>query len=69
ALSYLSKCDDVDTFVGTGLRAVDGFRETMARLNYENVARGDIGKSYRRGKISSYSACLKAICEKCGSKS
>lgn len=47
ALSYLSKCDDIEVFVGTGLRAVDGFRETMARLNYENVARGDIYNSVK----------------------
>lgn len=53
ALSYLSKCDDIEVFVGTGLRAVDGFRETMARLNYQNVARGDIYNSVK--------ACLYVI--------
>lgn len=47
ALSYFSKSSDVAAFVGTGLRAVYGFRETMARLNYENVSRGDIYNSVR----------------------
>ena len=47
AISYLSKCGDIERFIGTGFRAVDGFRETMARLNYENVSRGDIYNSVK----------------------
>lgn len=47
ALSYLSKCSDAELFVETGLRAVVGFREIMIKLNFENVARGDIFNSVK----------------------
>ena len=45
AMSYLSKCDDVEFFIGIGLNSVDRFQQTMAALNFENVARGDIYNS------------------------
>lgn len=54
-ISYLSKCEDMELYIETGLKAVDGFYDVMAKLNYENVARGDI--------LNSVKACFCVITE------
>ncbi len=53
AISYLSKCGDIEMFVAEGFRAVDGFPDMMVRINYAAVARGDIYNSVK--------ACLYTI--------
>lgn len=54
-IPYLSKCEDMELFIKTGLRTIDGFKERMIRINYENVSRSNIYISLK--------ACLCTITE------
>ncbi len=47
AISYLSKCEDIEEFIAMGFRAVDEFPKIMSGLNYESAARGDIYNSIK----------------------
>lgn len=53
AVSYLSKCEDIELFIAEGFHAIDTFPETIAGINFENVLRGDIYNSIK--------ACLSTI--------
>lgn len=54
-IQYLSKCEDIEKLLETGIRTIDGFGEKMKRVNFENVSRSDI--------YTSIKACLCTISE------
>lgn len=41
-LPYLSESEDMELLLKTGMQIMDGFRDRMVRINYENVSRSNI---------------------------